>query len=231
MTAEPTTVLICDDDPIVREALGSYIDREEDLAVTASAGTAEEALRLLDEQAVDVVLMDHGLPGMNGIDATRLVRSRHHGTAVVMLTTFGDEEQVGEAISAGASGYLLKSTSPSALAAAVRAAGAHAGTVLTPDLAARLTAQPLAPTHPAPTRTDPAELAELGLTEREADVLALLCAAESNAGIARALSLSESTVKSHVSSLMTKLECTSRLQIALTAFERGLAVPPGPEGE
>lgn len=225
-----TRVMICDDDPIVREALGSYLAREEDLEVIAQVGTADEALRVLDREAADVVLMDHTLPGMNGIDAARLVRARHRGTSVLLMTTFGTDEQVREALSAGASGFLLKSSSPSALAAAIRAAHDHAGTVLTPQLAAQITAH--AGHSPAPTIVGggPTEeqLEELGLTERESEVLTLLCSAESNAGIARALSLSESTVKSHVSSLMAKLGCTSRLQIALSAFERGLVVPPQP---
>lgn len=225
-----TTVMICDDDPIVREALGGYLEREEDLEVVARVGTADEALRALDQQAIDVVLMDHTLPGMNGIDATRLVRARHRETAVLLMTTFGTDEQVREALAAGASGFLLKSSSASALAAAVRAAHDEAGTVLTPQLAAQITAHASHVPVPSPVGggSSREQLEQLGLTERESEVLTLLCAAESNAGIARALSLSESTVKSHVSSLMAKLGCTSRLQIALNAFERGLAVPPQP---
>lgn len=226
-----TRVMICDDDPIVRDALGGYLARTEDLEVVAQVGTADELLRALDHGGADVVLMDHMLPGMHGIDATRLVRARHHGTAVLMMTTFGTEEQVREAIAAGACGFLLKSAAPSALAAAVRAAHDEAGTVLTPQLAAQITASAvfgqgssLVGTAVDRSRED------LGLTEREVEVLGLLCAAESNAGIARSLSLSESTVKSHVSSLMAKLGCTSRLQIALSAFERGLAEPPQPPG-
>ena len=222
-----TTVMICDDDPIVREALGAYLEREADLEVSALVGSADEALRELALRPPDVVLMDLGLPGMNGIDATRLVRARRPETAVVMLTTFGTEEQVKAAIAAGAAGFLLKSTSPEALIAAVRAAQAEAGTVLTPQLASRIAADPGgAVAVPAPGAAR--DIEELSLTEREVEVLTLLCAAESNAGIARALSLSESTVKSHVSSLMAKMGCTSRLQIALTAFERGLVSPPQP---
>ncbi|MGP9539592.1 response regulator [Brachybacterium sp. AOP43-C2-M15] len=222
-------VMICDDDPIVRDALGGYLARTEDLEVAAAVGTADELLRALDHQPADVVLMDHMLPGMHGIDATRLVRARHHGTAVLLMTTFGTEEQVREALSAGACGFLLKSAAPSALAAAVRAAHDEAGTVLTPQLAAQITASAAVGTSSTVVGASVERSREdLGLTEREVEVLGLLCAAESNAGIARALSLSESTVKSHVSSLMAKLGCTSRLQIALSAFERGLAQPPQP---
>ena len=221
-----TAVLICDDDPIVREALTAYIEREPSLQVTGTVETAEAALELIDENAPDVVLMDLALPGMDGISATLRIRAAHPRTSVLVLTTFGTDEQVKAAIGAGASGFLLKSTTAAALVAAVRAAAARAGTVITPELAAHLaiSAMPGADGEPTPTEAAIA----FGLTDRESDVLDLLCAAESNAGIARALNLSESTVKSHVSALMTKLDCSSRLQIAVRAFERGLVVPPRP---
>jgi DNA-binding NarL/FixJ family response regulator len=224
-----TTVMICDDDPNVREALAADLSREADLAVVATVETADEALRVLADDgttgasAVDVVLMDLSMPGMNGIDATRAMRARHPGTCVMVLTAAGTEEQVRAALTAGAAGFLLKSTSPSALAAAVRAAQAEAGTVITPQLATRVIAE-----APSASRGSSPVPADLHLTERESQVLSLLCAAESNAGIARALVLSESTVKSHVSTLMAKLDCTSRLQVALSAFERGIVDPPRP---
>lgn len=221
-----TGVLICDDDPIVRAALGAYVDRERDLTVVASVESAEEALAVLDEAAPDVVLMDVALPGIDGLEATQAVRERRPCTSVVVLTTFGTDDHVRSALTAGASGFLLKSTSAAALVAAVRAAAAQAGTVITPELAAHMAGDPA---HDQASAEGCAATAqELGLTEREVEVLDLLCAAESNAGIARRLQLSESTVKSHVSSLMTKLDCSSRLQIALRAFERGLVKAPHP---
>lgn len=224
------TVMLCDDDPIVRSALAAYLSREDDLELVASVGTADEALQVLAADPPELVLMDLALPGMDGIDATRLVRERHPGTTVVMLTTFATDEQLRRALGAGAAGFLLKSSSPEALAAAIRAARSEAGTVITPELAARLAASPGA-YRPRGVRTAPSAedlIAELCLTAREMQVLTLLCGAESNAGIARDLSLSESTVKSHISSLMAKLDCGSRLQVALTAFERGLVEPPQP---
>lgn len=222
-------VLICDDDPIVREALAGYVDRDPGLEVVAAVDNAEDALERLTEPGTDVVLMDLALPGMDGITATRIIRTRRPDVAVLMLTTFGTDEQVKEAIGAGAAGFLLKSTSAAALVAAVRTAATRAGTVITPELASHLAISAMTPEQADSSGPRAADAAEsLGLTEREAEVLELLCAAESNAGIASTLKLSESTVKSHVSSLMTKLNCTSRLQIAVRAFERGLVTPPRP---
>lgn len=222
-------VLICDDDPIVREALAGFVDRDPGLEVVAVVDNAEDALERLTEPGTDVVLMDLALPGMDGITATRIIRTRRPDVAVLMLTTFGTDEQVKAAIGAGAAGFLLKSTSAAALVAAVRTAATRAGTVITPELASHLAISAMTPEQAENSGPRAADAAEsLGLTEREAEVLELLCAAESNAGIASTLKLSESTVKSHVSSLMTKLNCTSRLQIAVRAFERGLVTPPRP---
>lgn len=222
-----TTVMICDDDPIVRAALAAYLDRESDLSVVATVDCAEEALAQLDDHAPDVVLMDIAMPGQNGLEATGQVRERHPRTAVLVLTTFGTDEHLRAALAAGASGFLLKTTAASALVAAVRAAAANAGTVITPELAHQIAGDQARAGGPGG-HVDAEAIAELGLTDREQDVLTLLCQAESNAGIADRLALSESTVKTHVSSLMAKLGCTSRLQVALTAFERGLATPPVP---
>lgn len=259
-----TTVVICDDDPIVRDALGACVEREEDLVVAARTETAEHTLALLARTRADVVVMDLALPGLDGIEATRLIRALRPAPAVLVLTTFGTEEHVRRAIAAGAAGFLLKSTSGAALVAAIRAAATRAGTLITPALASRITLDsapgadpddpaPLPETGAGPDRPAPEPgagpdgvlpgpdggsdgpaaraITALNLTDREAEVLTLLCSAESNAGIAAALSLSESTVKSHVSSLMTKLGCASRLQVALRAFEQGLATPPRPAPE
>lgn len=224
-------VLICDDDPIVREALAGYLAREEDIEIVRSVDAAETALEQLEELAPDLVLMDLALPGIDGITATRTIRERCPNTPVLVLTTFGTNDQVKAALGAGASGFLLKSTTAAALTVAVRAAVTGAGTVITPELAAHLATTTVGVSEgeeetTLPVITDAANA--LGLTDRETEVLELLCAAEPNAGIARQLKLSESTVKSHISSLMTKLGCTSRLQVAVRAFERGLVQPPKP---
>lgn len=224
-------VLICDDDPIVREALAGYLAREDDIDIVRSVETAETALESLEEVAPDLVLMDLVLPGIDGIAATRTIRERCPDTPVLVLTTFGTNDQVKEAIGAGASGFLLKSTTAAALTVAVRAAVTGAGTVITPELASHLataTSSDLdgGEESRAPVVTDAVDA--LGLTDREIEVLTRLCAAESNAGIATQLQVSESTVKTHISSLMAKLNCTSRLQVAVRAFERGLVQPPTP---
>jgi DNA-binding NarL/FixJ family response regulator len=264
------TVLICDDDPIVRTALEGYLAREDDVRVESSVDSAEAALEALDELRPDVVLMDLVLPGIDGITATRRISAREDAPAVMVLTTFGTEEQVTAAIQSGAVGFLLKSTTAAALAAAVRAAAVRAGTMITPELAAHLARTAsrdgeegtVSPTHRESTGTPAASpghgtsspdsaggtlplaapttgradgedepdadaaAARYALTDRERDVLELVCEAESNARIAERLSLSESTVKSHVGSLMTKLDCSSRLQVAVRAFELGLVSAP-----
>lgn len=221
-----TTVMICDDDPIVRAALASYLDRESDLSVVAAVDCAEQALEVLDEHRPNVVLMDIALPGQNGLEATVRIREQRPQSSVLVLTTFGTDEHLRAALAAGASGFLLKTTAAAALVAAVRAAASHAGTVITPELAHQMAGEQ--PADAVGALVDAEAIAQLGLTEREQEVLVLLCQAESNAGIAEKLTLSESTVKTHVSSLMAKLGCSSRLQVALTAFERGLATPPHP---
>lgn len=221
-----TTVMICDDDPIVRAALASYLDRESDLSVVAAVDCAEQALEVLDEHSPDVVLMDIALPGQDGLEATARIREQRPQSSVLALTTFGTDEHLRAALAAGASGFLLKTTAAAALVAAVRAAASHAGTVITPELAHQMAGEQ--PADAAGALVDAEAIAQLGLTEREQEVLVLLRQAESNAGIAEKLTLSESTVKTHVSSLMAKLGCSSRPQVALTAFERGLATPPHP---
>lgn len=221
-----TTAMICDDDPIVRAALASYLDRESDLSVVAAVDCAEQALEVLDEHSPDVVLMDIALPGQDGLEATARIREQRPQSSVLVLTTFGTDEHLRAALAAGASGFLLKTTAAAALVAAVRAAASHAGTVITPELAHQMAGEQ--PADAAGALVDAEAIAQLGLIEREQEVLVLLRQAESNAGIAEKLTLSESTVKTHVSSLMAKLGCSSRLQVALTAFERGLATPPHP---
>lgn len=221
-----TTVMICDDDPIVRPALASYLDRESNLSVVAAVDCAEQALEVLDEHRPNVVLMDIALPGQNGLEATARIREQRPQSSVLVLTTFGTDEHLRAALAAGASGFLLKTTAAAALVAAVRAAASHAGNLITPELAHQMAGEQ--PADAAGALVDAEAIAQLGLTEREQEVLVLLRQAESNAGIAEKLTLSESTVKTHVSSLMAKLGCSSRLQVALTAFERGLATPPHP---
>ena len=225
--AAPTTVLVCDDDPIVREALAGYLNREDDLEVLAIEETAEAALERIAHHAPDVVLMDLVLPGRDGVDAAAQIVREHPATAVIVLTTFGTEEQARSAIAAGASGFLLKTTPAEALVAAVRAASASVGTVLSPVIAAEIAS----PSSDAPAEAAaPTPPPALGLTERETEVLAAVCRAASNGEIALELGVTESTVKSHISALNAKLGCRTRIQLAVRAFELGLVPAPGPTG-
>lgn len=232
MSTSPRTaaiqVVICDDDAIVREALTGVLAREEDITVRAAVGTAEEALELIPAAGIDVVLMDLTLPGLDGLGATRRAVAEHPGVRVLVLTTFGTDEQIREAIAAGAVGFLLKTTPSGALVAAVRGAAQRAGTLLSPEIAEQLASGASVGPGDEHALVDTETLESLHLSDREREVLSLVCAAEPNARIARALMLSESTVKSHLSSLMGKLGCASRLQLALRAFELGLVPAPRP---
>lgn len=219
MSAEedgPIRVLVVDDHEVVRRGLFSFLDGEPDLEVVADAGGGQEALDLLatldrEGRRPQVVVMDMHMEPMDGIESTRRIRSLYDDVEVVALTSFGDDERVHAALKAGASGYLLKDADADEVAVAVRAA--HRGEVqLDPAVAARLIASLHAP----------AEDARLHLTARELDVLRLVAAGEPNKRIAAALEIGERTVRSHVSSILSKLGLSSRTQAALWAARQGI---------
>ena len=215
---ETIRVLVVDDHEVVRRGLFSFLDGEPDLEVVADAGGGREALDLLatldrEGRRPQVVVMDMHMEPMDGIESTRRIRSLYDDVEVVALTSFGDDERVHAALKAGASGYLLKDADADEVAVAVRAA--HRGEVqLDPAVAARLIASLHAP----------AEDARLHLTARELDVLRLVAAGEPNKRIAAALEIGERTVRSHVSSILSKLGLSSRTQAALWAARQGIAV-------
>ena len=220
MSAEedgPIRVLVVDDHEVVRRGLFSFLDGEPDLEVVADAGGGQEALDLLakldrEGRRPQVVVMDMHMEPMDGIESTRRIRSLYDDVEVIALTSFGDDERVHAALKAGASGYLLKDADADEVAVAVRAA--HRGEVqLDPAVAARLIASLHAP----------AEDARLNLTARELDVLRLVAAGEPNKRIAAALEIGERTVRSHVSSILSKLGLSSRTQAALWAARQGIA--------
>ncbi|WP_405590320.1 response regulator [Streptomyces sp. NBC_01190] len=215
-------VLLVDDDPLVRAGLRLMLSGAGDIDVVAEAGDGGEVPALVDEHRPDLVLMDIRMPDVDGLEATTALRTRPDPPTVVMLTTFREDEQVLRALQAGAAGFLLKHTPPAEIVAAVRRA--HAGEpVLSPavteQLIARVTRGIGTDRRPgsAEART---RLDRLGPRERE--VAVAVGQGKTNAEIAAELYMSLATVKAHVSHILTKLELTNRVQIALAVHSAGL---------
>jgi DNA-binding NarL/FixJ family response regulator len=211
-------VVIADDQPMMRAGFKAVLESAGDIQVVAEAGTGEEAVRAATELNPDVVLMDIRMPGMDGIEATRLLPRQR----VLILTTFGLDEYIINALRAGASGFLLKDAPTEEVVAAVRAVAAG-DAVLSPAVTRQLLDQ-IARRLPAAVSQQPSELD--ALTQREQEVLRMLAAGLSNAEIATALVVSEATVKSHVSALLGKLGLRDRVQAVIYAYETRLVAPP-----
>jgi DNA-binding NarL/FixJ family response regulator len=212
-------VVIADDQPLMRAGFRAVLEATGSIEVVAEAGTGAEAVTVARAHQPDVVLMDIRMPDMDGIEATRrLPRQR-----VLILTTFGLDEYIIDALRAGASGFLLKDAPPDEVVAAVRAVAAG-DAVLAPAVTRRLLDQ-VGRRLPGPVPRG--EAGDAGLTGRERQVLAALAAGLSNAEIAEALVLSETTVKTHVSSVLGKLGLRDRVQAVIYAYESGLIAPGG----
>jgi DNA-binding NarL/FixJ family response regulator len=210
---DPIRVLIVDDHPVVRDGLRGVLSGEPDMAVVGEAGDGAEALTRVAaaDPAVDVVLMDLRMPTMGGVDAIKELRRAGPTPRVLVLTTFDTDRDVLPAIEAGATGYLLKDTPREELLRAVRAA--HRGeAVLSPAVAGRLMGQ---------VRTPGAE----ALSSRELEVLRLVAAGETNREAARALFISEATIKTHLLHIYAKLEVRDRASAVAAAYRRGLLTP------
>jgi two-component system, NarL family, response regulator LiaR len=208
-------ILIVDDHSVVREGLRMFLASDSDLEVVGEAADGAEAVRMAELLSPDLVLMDLLMPVMDGITATAIIRQKMPDTEVVALTSVLADESVISAVRAGAIGYLLKDTEGSELRRAIKAAAA--GKVeLSPSAAAHLLREIRVPEKQAMT-----------LTERETAVLQLLALGSSNKEIAQALTITDQTVKSHVSHILTKLGVTSRTQAALYAIRSGLVAPKG----
>jgi DNA-binding NarL/FixJ family response regulator len=211
-----TRVLICDDQWIVCEGLELILGSDPEIEVVGLASDGVEALAKVGEMRPDVVLMDLKMPVMNGVQATRRIKADYPEVKVLVLTTYGADEWVFDAVRAGAVGYLLKGTPREQLVAAVK--GTAAGeTYIDPKVAGKLL--DVIATHGAPA-ADSALLDDL--TERERDVLRLLTQGLSNSEIASRLFLSAGTVRNYVSSILTKLDVADRTQAALLALRHGL---------
>jgi DNA-binding NarL/FixJ family response regulator len=212
-------VLIADDEAMIRAGVRAILASDTDIEVVAEAADGREAVDLVLSHRPDVALMDIRMPTMDGLAATAEIRRVAPATAVVVLTTFGEDEYVSQALGDGASGFLLKAGDPRELIAGVHAV-ADGGAYLSPKVARQVIAQ-FGGGRAARRAAAAARIAEL--TERERDVLALIGAGLSNADIAARLFLVEGTVKSYVSAILGRLGMRNRVQAAILAYEAGLA--------
>ncbi len=217
----PIRVLVVDDQELVRAGFCVILDAADGITVVGEAGDGRAAVAAAADGHPDVVLMDIRMPGMDGLEATRLItREAPDAPKVVMLTTFDLDDYVYEALRAGASGFLLKDSPRHDLIAAIRAAAAG-DALLAPSVTRRLIeAFARRPPEAAPS---PSRLASL--TAREQDVLLQLARGRSNAEIALTLFVSEATVKTHVGNVLAKLGLRDRVQAVILAYETGLVVP------
>jgi DNA-binding NarL/FixJ family response regulator len=227
VTGAPVRVLVADDDALMRAGLRAVLASDPTIAVAGEAADGAEAVARARALAPDVVLMDVRMPGLDGIAATRELLAAAPDARVLILTTFEQDDYVFGALRAGASGFLLKRARPEELIAAVHAV-ADGDALLSPSVTRTVVDRlaRAAPERDVPER-EPVELAEL--TPREREVLALLARGLSNAEIAAALLVEESTVKTHVKRVLTKLRLRDRVQAVIYAYERGLA-RPAPRG-
>jgi len=206
--ADTIKVLLVDDHQVVRRGLRTFLEVQDDIEVVGEAADGAEGVERAEELKPDIVLMDVKMPGMDGIDALRRLRELDNPARVLIVTSFTEQRTVVPALRAGAAGYVYKDVDPPALAAAIRAV--HAGHVLLhPDVARLLADGDRRP-------------AEVRLTARERDVLAAIARGRANREIARLLGLSEKTVKTHVSAILTKLGVQDRTQAALYAVRTGM---------
>ena len=210
--ADAIKVLLVDDHQVVRRGLRTFLEVQDDIEVVGEAADGADGVALAEELRPDVVLMDVKMPGMDGVEALRRLRDLDNPARVLIVTSFTERRTVVPALRAGAAGYVYKDVDPDALAAAIRSV--HAGHILLqPEVAAVLLSQEEANLFQGRSGS---------LTDREREVLGLIADGRSNREIARALVLSEKTVKTHVSNILMKLDLADRTQAALWAVRHGV---------
>jgi DNA-binding NarL/FixJ family response regulator len=209
-------VILADDQPLVRAGLRMLIEQTPGIDVAGEAGTGAEAVRLARDTDPDVVVMDIRMPGMDGIEATRMITAGDARARVLMLTTFDDDDYVYGALRAGASGFLVKDMALEDILTAIRVVAAG-DAIIAPGVTRRLIEQFASPSRQRP---KPRKLG--GITDREREVLKLVGLGMSNAEIAAALYITVGTAKTHVARLLAKLGARDRVQLVITAYEAGL---------
>ncbi|ALV49472.1 response regulator transcription factor [Streptomyces althioticus] len=211
--ADAIKVLLVDDHQVVRRGLRTFLEVQDDIEVVGEAADGAEGVALAGELQPDVILMDVKMPGTDGVEALRRLRELDHRARVLVVTSFTEQRTVIPALRAGAAGYVYKDIDPDALAGAIRSV--HAGHVLLqPEVAGALLSQEESGSGAGRAGS---------LTEREREVLGLIADGRANREIARALVLSEKTVKTHVSNILMKLDLADRTQAALWAVRHGLS--------
>ncbi len=204
-SGEKIKVLVVDDHPLMRVGIAAIIDARSDMSAIAQAGTGEEAVKLFEQHHPDITLMDLRLPGMSGVNAIRAIRSKHPQARFVVLTTYEGDEDIHQALAAGAQGYMIKGMPHEALIEALRRV--HAGRRFLPQ-----------PVKMALASRTP----DSDLSTRERQVLALIADGKSNKDIASELGITEATVKCHVSVILMRLNASDRTQAVVVALQRGL---------
>ena len=212
-------VVLADDQPIVRGGLRMILEIEPDIEIVGEASDGAAAVDAVTALRPDVILMDISMAPVDGIEATRRITAAGSDTRVLVLTTYGLDENVYDALKAGASGFLVKTDPPERLVDAVRLV-AQGDSLLAPEITRRLIDRFVSGVHPS---RPPSELAEL--TARELEVLKLLARGRTNAAIANELYLSEGTVKTHVARVLRKLDLHDRTQAVVYAYEHGIVHP------
>ena len=212
-------VVLADDQPLVRAGLRVLIADTPDLDVAGEAGTGAQAVQLVRDAQPDVVLMDIRMPGMDGIEATRMIMANPTAARVIILTTFDDDDYVYAALRAGPSGFLVKDMALEDILAAIRIVAAG-DALLAPGVTRRLIEEFAARPEPAPPQREID-----GITEREREVLTLIGRGMSNGEIAAQLCISTATAKAHVAHLLTKLGVRDRVQLVIVAYEADLVSP------